>query len=251
MLRCGLLGQTLGHSWSPRIHTLLGDYEYLLYEKSEQEIPSFLRSGSWDGLNVTIPYKKTVLPYLDVLSPVAESIGSVNTIVRRADGTLFGDNTDVDGFVAMVRLSGFSVAGTKVLVLGSGGASVSICEALRSMNATPVVVSRHGPIDYDHISDQSDAAWLVNTTPVGMYPNIDSSPLDLTLLPNLRGVLDIVYNPPVTRLMTQAQSLGLPALSGLYMLVAQARRSAELFTNTSISDARVEDIYRIMLDEHP
>ena len=235
MLRCGLLGQTLGHSWSPRIHTLLGDYEYLLYEKSEQEIPSFLRSGSWDGLNVTIPYKKTVLPYLDVLSPVAESIGSVNTIVRRADGTLFGDNTDVDGFVAMVRLSGFSVAGTKVLVLGSGGASVSICEALRSMNATPVVVSRHGPIDYDHISDQSDAAWLVNTTPVGMYPHADEAPpIPYEALSPRHLLYDLVYNPEETLFLRRGTEQGATVKNGLEMLHLQAIASWEIWNQKTL-----------------
>ncbi len=243
MLKCGLLGKTLGHSRSPEIHRLLGDYEYLLYEKQEDELPSFLLEGNWTGLNVTIPYKKTVLPYITELSPVAQSIGSVNTIVRMPSGRLYGDNTDVAGFLAMVRYSGFSLSGKKVLVLGSGGASVSVCEALRQLNAEPVIISRSGVWNYQNLDQHADAEYLVNTTPVGMFPHPDASPLDLTRLPACAGVLDIVYNPPVTLLMKQARSLGIPAVNGLYMLVAQAKKSAELFTGSAIPDQRTEEVF--------
>ena len=246
MLHCGLLGKKLGHSRSPEIHRELGDYEYLLYEKAEDEVEGFIRHGNWDGLNVTIPYKKTVIPFLDELSPVSARLGSVNTVVRRADGSLFGDNTDVSGFEAMVRFSGFPVSGAKILVLGSGGASVSVCEALRMQNAEPVVISRTGENNYDNLTRHTDARFVVNTTPVGMFPDTDASPLDLSRLPSCRGVLDIIYNPPVTLLMRQAESLGIPSVNGLYMLVAQARRSAELFTGRLISDPEVERIFRLM-----
>ena len=243
MLKCGLLGKTLGHSRSPEIHRLLGDYEYLLYEKQEEELENFLIEGDWKGMNVTIPYKKTVLPFVSELSPVAEKIGSVNTLVRRQDGSLFGDNTDVAGFLAMVRYSGFPLTGKKVLVLGSGGASVSVCEALHQLNCDAVVISRTGRWNYDNLDQHADAEYLVNTTPVGMFPHPDASPVDLTRLPACAGVLDIVYNPPVTLLMKQAARLGIPSVNGLYMLVAQARRSAELFTGRTIPDVRTEEIF--------
>lgn len=244
-MKCGLLGRKLGHSWSPRIHRDLGEYEYLLYEKEEAEIPAFLLEGDWQGMNVTIPYKKTVLPFLSELSPLAAELGSVNTIVRREDGSLFGDNTDVHGFEAMVRRFGFDMRGKKTLVLGSGGASVSAIAALRRLGADPVVtISRTGEYNYQNLHLQADAEYVVNTTPVGMYPETDAAPLDLRELPACRGVLDIIYNPPETRLMHQAREMELTACNGLYMLIAQARRSAELFTGENIPEERVEKIYR-------
>ena len=245
-MKCGLLGAKLGHSRSPEIHRELADYEYRLYEKTAEELPAFLLQGDWHGINVTIPYKKQVLPWLTELSPVAEALGSVNTIVRRSDGTLFGDNTDVYGFEAMVRRSGFSLAGRKTLVLGSGGASASVCEALRRLEAKPVVISRSGEYNYQNLSLNADAEYVVNTTPVGMYPDTDASPLNLEELPACRGVMDIIYNPAETKLMRQAARLGIPACNGLYMLVAQAWRSAELFLGAEIPESRVEEIYRAL-----
>ncbi len=242
-MKCGLLGAKLGHSWSPEIHRGLGDYEYLLYEKREEEVADFLLRGDWHGMNVTIPYKKTVVPWLSELSPVAARLGSVNTIVRRADGSLYGDNTDVYGFEAMVRRFGFDPRGTKTLTLGSGGASVSVCEALRRMGADTVVISRTGEFNYQNLALHADAEYLVNTTPVGMFPQMDASPLDLRELPRLRGVIDVIYNPPETKLMRQARELGIPACGGLYMLVAQAWRGAELFLGREIPESRVEEIY--------
>ena len=245
-MKCGLIGKTLGHSWSPEIHRGLGDYEYRLYELAEEEIPAFLARRDWRGMNVTIPYKKTVVPFLNELSPAAAALGSVNTIVRREDGSLFGDNTDVFGFEAMVRRFGFEPEGRKTLVLGSGGASVSVCEALGRMGAEPIVISRSGKYNYGNLELQEDAEYLVNTTPVGMYPNTDATPLDLRALPGLRGVMDIIYNPAETKLMRQAREMGLRVCGGLYMLVAQARRSAELFLGESIPEERTERIYREM-----
>ena len=246
-MKCGLIGKTLAHSRSPEIHRDLGDYEYRLYEMPEEEIEGFLRDGDWRGMNVTIPYKKTVVPFLTELSPVAESLGSVNTIVRREDGSLWGDNTDVYGFEAMTKYFGFDgLAGKKCLVLGSGGASVSVLEALRRMGAKPVVISRSGEFNYGNLGLQADAEYVVNTTPVGMYPNMDAAPLDLRDLPGCRGVIDIIYNPPETRLMRQARELGVPTCNGLYMLVAQAWRSAEQFLGEEIPESTVEKIYREM-----
>lgn len=245
MLRCGLLGKTLGHSYSPAIHRRLGDYSYVLFEKAEDELDGFLRSGDFDGLNVTIPYKKAVVPYCAALSPAARALGSVNTIVRRPDGTLYGDNTDLAGFLYMVKCSGVAVAGEKALVLGSGGASVTVVEALRQLGAREVVVvSRSGENNYENLSRHADAALIVNTTPVGMYPNNGKAALSLDGFPNLRGVLDVVYNPARTALILDAERRGIPCLSGLRMLVAQAKASAGQFTGTEIPDSRVEEIFR-------
>lgn len=247
MLRCGLLGKTLGHSYSPAIHHLLGDYAYGLFEKSEEELPRFLTEGDWDGLNVTIPYKKTVVPYCAALSPAAAALGSVNTLVRRPDGSLCGDNTDLFGFLYLLGRSGLSPAGKKALVLGSGGASVTVAEALRQQGASEVVViSRSGENNYQNLSRHSDAALIVNTTPVGMYPGNGASPLSLTVFPRCEGVLDIVYNPERTALCLEAEKLGIPAFSGLPMLVAQAKKSAELFTGAAIPNDTIESICRTL-----
>ena len=250
MLRCGLLGKTLGHSYSPAIHRCLGDYSYVLFEKTEDELGGFLRSGDFDGLNVTIPYKKAVVPYCAELSPAAKALGSVNTIVRRPDGTLYGDNTDLAGFRYMVKCSGVSVDGEKALVLGSGGASVTVVEALRQLGAREVVViSRSGENNYENLDHHRDAALIVNTTPVGMYPNNGKAALSLEGFPALRGVLDVVYNPAKTALILDAERRGIPCLSGLRMLVAQAKASAEQFTGTAIPDSRVEEIFRELAAE--
>lgn len=250
MLRCGLLGKTLGHSYSPAIHRRLGDYSYVLFEKMEEELDGFLRSGEFDGLNVTIPYKKAVVPYCAELSPAAKALGSVNTIVRRPDGSLYGDNTDLAGFRYMVKCSGVSVDREKALVLGSGGASVTVVEALRQLGAREVVViSRSGENNYENLDRHRDAALIVNTTPVGMYPNNGKAALSLEGFPALRGVLDVVYNPAKTALILDAERRGIPCLSGLRMLVAQAKASAEQFTGTAIPDSRVEEIFRELAAE--
>ena len=168
MLHCGLLGETLGHSYSPMIHHELGDYDYRLFEVPRERLGSFLTSGSWDGLNVTIPYKKAVVPYCTELSDAAAKLQSVNTIVRRPDGTLYGDNTDLYGFLYMVRRSGISPAGKKALVLGSGGASVTVKAALEQLGAHVTVISRSGPDNYTNLDRHADAEISANTTPVGM-----------------------------------------------------------------------------------
>ncbi len=244
MLRCGLLGKTLGHSYSPQIHRQLCDYQYDLFEKTEEELEAFLKSGTFDGLNVTIPYKKAVIPYCDEVSPAVKAIGSVNTIVRRPDGTLYGDNTDAFGFQYLVECSGIPVAGKKALVLGSGGASVTVCHVLRELGAKEVlVISRGGENNYDNLDRHADADLIVNTTPVGMYPHNGEAPLSLEGFPNCKGVLDVVYNPSRTAICLDAEQRGIPNISGLRMLVAQAKRSAELFTDTNIPDTKIEEIY--------
>lgn len=243
-MNCGLLGRKLGHSYSPQIHSNLGDYNYGLYEKEPEEVGDFLKNGDFVGLNVTIPYKKDVIAYLDALSPTAQKLGAVNTIVRRPDGTLFGHNTDYFGFASMVRRTGLDVSGKKVLVLGSGGASNTVVAVLKELGAQVVIISRSGENNYANLHLHADAAAIVNTTPVGMYPNTGVSPVDLKLFPKLEGVLDVVYNPARTQLLLDAEELGLPNENGLWMLVAQAKESAEYFTGSAIDDAVIGTIHR-------
>lgn len=243
----GLLGEKLGHSYSPAIHALLGDYDYRLYECPREELDSFLTRRDFTGLNVTIPYKKAVIPYCAALSPIAEKLGSVNVLLHRPDGTLYGDNTDAYGFAGMVAHSGISVAGKRVLVLGSGGASATVCAVLEQLGAGSVtVISRSGVDNYDNLDRHRDADVVVNTTPVGMYPNNGASPVDLRTFPQCSGVLDILYNPARTALLLQAEELGIPHEDGLYMLVAQAKRTAELFLNCSIDDGETLRIRNIL-----
>ncbi|MGM9627979.1 MAG: shikimate kinase [Faecousia sp.] len=243
-MNSGLLGRKLGHSYSPQIHSFLGEYSYVLFEKEPEEVGDFVRNGDYTGINVTIPYKKDVIPYLDELSPTAEKMGAVNTIVRRSDGTLLGHNTDYFGFLYMVRQSGIQVAGKKVLVLGSGGASNTTVKALADLGAQVVIISRSGENNYGNLHLHADAAVIVNTTPVGMYPNTGAAPLDLTRFPHLEGVLDVIYNPARTQLLLDAETLGLPNANGLWMLVAQAKESAEYFLDKAIDDSVIETIYR-------
>lgn len=247
MLKCGLLGEKLGHSYSPQIHSMLADYEYKLFEKSPEELEDFLKSGEFDGLNVTIPYKKSVMPYCAELSPTAAQIGSVNTIVRRSDGSLYGDNTDAFGFENLIVHNGIEVKGKKALVLGTGGASVTAQAVLKNLGASEVVViSRRGEDNYENIAKHADAEIIANTTPVGMYPNNGKAAVDLAQFPKLSGVLDVVYNPARTALLLQAEKLGIPCAGGLYMLVSQAKRSCELFTGKSIPDSEIDRIERVL-----
>ena len=243
-MRCGLLGRKLGHSYSPQIHALLGDYSYDLFEKEPEDLDNFLKTGDFTGLNVTIPYKKDVISYLSELSPVAKKMGAVNTILRRPDGTLYGHNTDYFGFASLVRHAGLNFAGKKVLVLGSGGASNTAVAALEDLGAHPVVISRSGENNYGNLHLHADASVIVNATPLGMYPNTGVSPIDLGRFPHLEGVLDVIYNPARTQLLLDAEKLGIPCENGLWMLVAQAKESAEVFTGRKIPDDSIEKIYR-------
>ena len=246
-MRCGLLGKTLGHSYSPQIHAQLGDYSYELFEKQPEELENFLRHGEFDALNVTIPYKKAVLPYCAVLSDAVKAIGSANTLVRQPDGTLFADNTDAFGFSCIADECGVDVSGKKALVFGSGGASVTAQYVLKTRGAREVlVISRSGEHNYENLDKNADAEILVNTTPLGMYPNNGASPVDLTRFPRCAAVLDVVYNPARTALLLQAEALGIPHAGGLLMLVAQAKRASELFTGSAIADTRIGEIYRTL-----
>lgn len=246
-MRCGLLGKTLGHSYSPQIHAQLADYSYALFEKQPEELENFLRHGEFDGLNVTIPYKKVVLPYCAALSDTVKAIGSANTLVRQKDGTLFADNTDAFGFSCITDECGVDISGKKALVFGSGGASVTAQYVLKERGAREVVViSRTGENNYENLEKNADAEILVNTTPLGMYPNNGASPVDLRKFPRCAAVLDMVYNPARTALLLQAEALNIPHAGGLLMLVAQAQRASELFTGNAIADARIGEIYRTL-----
>lgn len=246
----GLLGRKLGHSYSPQIHALLGDYEYRLFEVEPQDLEAFLKKREFGGINVTIPYKKDVLPYLSGISDNAKRIGAVNTIIVKEDGGLYGDNTDYDGFLRLVQKSGFQVKGKKALVLGTGGASLPISAVLSDLGAREVVfISRSGENNYQNLSRHADADLIVNTTPVGMYPNNLKAPLSLSEFPNLSGVLDIVYNPQKTKLILDAERFGIPAYSGLLMLVAQGKRAAELFLGHDIPDSETDRIFKKLSTE--
>ncbi|MCD8005355.1 MAG: shikimate kinase [Oscillospiraceae bacterium] len=247
-LKCGLLGETLGHSYSPRIHAYLGDYDYRLYEISRENVEDFILHGDWNGLNVTIPYKKVAASLCDELSDIAKSLGSVNTIVKR-DGKLFGYNTDYYGFRSMVLETGIDISGKKALILGTGGTGVTVQKVLSELGAEVVPISRHGENNYDNIGKHSDAVLVVNATPVGMYPKNGVSPLDLRRIPACECVLDVIYNPMRTELILQAEALGLKYKSGLHMLVAQAKYSSERFQNKKISDDSVTFIENSLTNE--
>ena len=242
-MECGLLGRKLGHSYSPQIHAMLGDYGYRLFEVEPEDLESFLRRGSFHGLNVTVPYKKAVIPFLDEMSPTARKLGAVNTIVRRTDGSLVGHNTDYAGFRSMAQRSGLIFPGKKALVLGSGGASNTVFSVLEELDAHPVCISRSGEDNYGNLSRHADASVIVNATPVGMYPSVEETPLSLDGFPMLEGVLDVIYNPARTKLLLEAQSRGLITENGLWMLVAQAKESAEWFTGSKIPDESIGRIY--------
>ena len=242
-LKCGLIGKTLGHSYSPQIHAELGDYSYSLFEMGEDELAGFLRSNEFHGANVTIPYKIAVMPYLDEISPEASRIGSVNTIVHTPDGKLVGYNTDYYGFGYMLDAAGIDVEDKKVLVLGSGGASLTARTLLRDSGAREVVViSRSGENNYSNLDRHADADVIVNTTPVGMYPNNGVSPVSLDIFPKLTGVADIIFNPAKTALLLDAEARGIKCAGGLTMLVAQAKAASEYFTGSKIDDAEIERI---------
>ena len=237
----GLIGEKLGHSYSKPIHEKLADYTYELIPLSREEFPKFMESRDFKAINVTIPYKKAVIPYLDELDEQARKIGAVNTIVNRG-GYLTGYNTDYLGFIYMMKSNGINPEGMKTLCLGSGGAAQAIITALKLLGAREVlVVSRSGndnTISYEEcIKNHTDADIIVNTTPVGMYPDVDASPLDLTPFTSCKAVLDIIYNPETTKLTAQARELGMKGITGLSMLTAQAKYACELFLGKKIDDS--------------
>ena len=233
-MKYGLIGEKLGHSYSCQVHRALGNPDYVLKEIAPDALGDFLRARDFAGLNVTIPYKQAVIPYVDALTDTAREVGAVNTLYFDASGALWGDNTDVYGFCTM--LEGIDVRGKKALVLGSGGTSHTACYALRALGAGDcIVVSRRGAVNYENVySLHVDAEVIVNATPVGMFPNNGARPIDIRRFPRLCAVADVIYNPARTALLQDADALGIPRAGGLSMLVAQAARSVERFSGRAL-----------------
>ncbi len=247
MMEYGLLGRHLSHSYSPQIHKLLWDCDYALIEKEPEELASFFEKRDFLGINVTIPYKQDVIEYLDEISDTARKIGSVNTILKRPDGSLFGDNTDSYGFEYMVKTLGVDLRGKKCIVLGNGGAAQPVKLVLGELGAGEItVISRRGEDNYENISRHYDAEVIVNATPVGMYPENGVSPIELENFKSCEAVLDLIYNPSQTKLLLDAERLGIPYINGLSMLVAQAMRAVRIWGYDRVDESDIEKTVRIM-----
>ncbi len=243
MIEFGLLGETLGHSFSPQLHHAFGGYDYQLLPTPREQLENLFAERKFRGLNVTMPYKQAVIPLCDEIDGRAAQIGAVNTVVNRS-GRLIGHNTDIDGLLFMARQAGVELKDKKILILGSGGTSRTAQAAARESGAAEmIVISRTGENNYTNLHRHVDAEVIINTTPVGMFPRCGESPVDLAQFPHLTGVLDVVYNPLRTALLMQAEFLGIPCAAGLSMLTAQAKRASELFTGTSIGDDRTEEVF--------
>lgn len=251
MMEYGLLGEHLGHSFSPQIHKMIGGYDYGLFERAPDTLDDFFANGTFKAINVTNPYKKAVIPYCKTLSPQAAEIGSVNTIIRLPDGSYFGENTDYYGFIYMVKHSGVSVAGKKCVIFGDGGVAPTIRTALRDMGAGEIVtVSRKGENNFSNLHLHYDADILINATPVGMYPNNGKSVTELAPFTRLEAAYDLVYNPALTEFLRQAKEQGAVAVNGIGMLVAQAKRGVELFLDTQIPDDVIETVCRKIVGQN-
>ena len=250
-MKYGLIGEHLGHSYSREIHAQVADYDYELCEVAPEELDSFLRKAEFRAINVTIPYKQSVIPYLSYISPQAESIGAVNTVVNR-DGKLWGYNTDFAGMEALIARMDLSLRGKKVLILGTGGTSKTARAVCESAGAREILkVSRRASgeaVSYEQaVSGHGDAEILINTTPVGMYPRCGEAPIDLAHFPGLEGVVDAVYNPLRTRLVQAGQERGVPAEGGLYMLAGQGVCASAIFLGKEFDPALTEGVYRAIL----
>lgn len=241
-MKCGLIGEHLGHSFSPLIHSELADYSYELCELPREELGSFMRSRRLDVFNVTIPYKKDVIPYLDYISPEALAIGSVNTVVRDAEGKLHGYNTDYFGFSHMVELSGIDMLGKKAIVVGAGGASLTVCAVLRDKGVSELTVIARKDNTPENLAKYDDAEIIVNATPVGMYPNNGVSPIPLSLFKRCECVFDLIFNPALTQLLIDAEARGIKYVNGLPMLVAQAAKAFEFFTGDECEKGCIDSI---------
>lgn len=246
----GLLGRKLGHSLSPEIHALLCDYEYKLYPTEPEDLDAFFSNPKLKGFNITIPYKIEGYNRCDELSETAKKAKSVNTVVRRADGTLFGDNTDYFGFLYMAKKCGCEFSGKKVVILGNGGASKTVQLVAADEGAREIIaVDINGENNFGNINRHYDADIIVNATPVGMYPNNGERLIDLSKFTKCRKALDLIYNPARTLFLLDAQKLGIDCINGLYMLVAQALRAAEVFTGKSIPLSRIDEVYDAIISE--
>ncbi len=243
----GLIGEKLGHSYSKIIHEQLADYQYEIHPLSKEEFSAFMEEKNFKAINVTIPYKRDVIPYLDAIDEKAKKIGAVNTIVNK-NGKLTGYNTDYDGFYYTLIEHQIDVKGKKILVLGNGGAALAVFAVLNALDAKQILTVKYkeecGCITYEEAKKQHfDASIIINTTPVGMYPNCDVSPIDLSPYQNLEAVVDIIYNPLKTKLLTKASERNLKAVNGLSMLVAQAKYAVEHFKNCKLSEELIGPIY--------
>ena len=252
-MKYGLIGKPLGHSFSREIHALIADYDYRLFEIDEDELPRFFQERDFSGINVTIPYKQAVIPFLDEISDEAKKIGAVNMIVKK-EGKLFGFNTDFFGMRALIKSTGLDLENKTVLILGTGGTSKTAVEVSKSLGATEIVkVSRKKSSDtvtYDETYEKySGADVIINTTPVGMFPNADKTPVDVKKFKNLQGVIDAVYNPIRTNFVLDAESIGAKGRGGLYMLVAQAVYASALFLDKTADESVIDKTYACILKE--
>lgn len=238
----GLIGEKLVHSFSPKIHNLIAPYDYSLCPLNKEAVAEFLRAKNFKGINVTIPYKQTVIAYLDELSNEAKRIGAVNTI-KNQNGKLIGYNTDYFGFKYMLKSVEMEIKDQIVAVLGTGGASKAVKAVLEDLCAKEIVfISRNGEYDYNYLHNRTDINIIVNATPVGTYPNVEDCLVDLGKFTSIKGVADLVYNPSVTELIYRAKQLNIKCVNGLSMLVAQAKKSAEIFLEKDIDDGVIQDI---------
>lgn len=247
-MKYGLIGEHLKHSYSCEIHAQIADYEYELHEIPPSGLGGFLKKREFNAINVTIPYKQDVIPYLDEISDTAKRIGAVNTIVNR-NGRLYGDNTDFAGMLALARHIGVDMKGRKVLILGTGGASKTGHALAEYMGAQSVFyVSRSGKdgsISYEQaVTGHSDAQIIINATPVGMFPKQDGRPIDISAFPKIEGVIDAIYNPLRTNLILDAQERGIPAEGGLYMLSAQAVHASAVFRDIPLDESLVDKAFK-------
>ena len=250
-MKYGLIGEHLGHSFSKIIHGMIADYEYELCELSPTEIGEFMTKREFCAINVTIPYKQTVIPYLDFVSEQAKTIGAVNTVVNH-NGKLFGYNTDFFGMEKLIKNKGVELKGKKVLICGTGGTSKTAQAVAESLGANEIYrISRkvgEDTVTYDEAYEKhSDAEIIINTTPVGMFPNIDASPLDISKFAKLEGVFDAVYNPLRTRLIEGAAKRGIASEGGLYMLVAQAVEACRIFLDKALPENTIDKVYTKLL----
>lgn len=258
-MKYGLIGEHLEHSFSKQIQTRIAeienvkDYDYQLVELDKEEFKEFMEKKDFKGINVTIPYKKDVIPYLDEMDESAKAIGAVNTIIN-VDGKLKGYNTDFGGFLYMVKAHNVHMEGKKVLIIGNGGACAAVKAVCKHENAKDIVIvsrsANRGAIGYDEMyTSHLDADIVVNTSPVGMFPNIANAPIDVSWFHKLECVLDVVYNPILTRLCFEAQEADIKRVIGLEMLIAQAKYTFEIFENMSFDDSIIDEIKKEMLKD--
>ena len=249
----GLIGETLKHSYSAEIHEKLGGYKYELLEIKSEKLEEFFRKREFKAINVTIPYKETVIPYLDWISDTARRIGAVNTIVNRG-GKLYGYNTDFAGMKAQINAASISLEGKKTMILGTGGTSKTAHAVAQSLGASGIItVSRSGKdgaLTYEEaMSRAADAEIIINATPCGMYPHEDGCPIDLSLFSHPEGVTDAIYNPLRTNLILDAAERNVSSAGGLYMLTAQAVYGSSLFLDREAQVNDIDRVYRQILDE--